>query len=289
MTGTLKAKVNGQWVPVGGGSTPTQQWNSAWGIVARAIAGTAPDQTVSAAEVELCGTQLRSTVNLVGGRYTRFKLNVVMTPSTVPTAVYVRVKINNNVAYLWSVVLAAAQSPETIELFSPPGAYSGNVSITWTVQVAYGGNVSVPFSTWQNATAVVEDVGPVAGATAIPNPYMPIYKTQAVQQTITPAQGLVNVIALGIPNLQVGQQALIHFNAAVSQPTAGSFDLVFVYNNMGPNNQQFSNAAGTILNFSTMVVGTGATVSCFVQINAWGGQSVVLSSLSSIIAVVYPV
>ncbi len=288
MTGTLKAKVNGQWVPVGGGSTPSQQWNSAWGVVADLSVRTGGDFAATATET----TMISGAFTAVTGRRYRIVARIVATATADNAGVQGTVKLDGANAFILDQQVKNGNLAYAVhgdQLFGTLASGSHTVALNIVKSWYAAGNGIVARSADYPVIFYVEDVGPAAGASVVPNPYMPIYKAQAVQQTITPAQGLANAIGLTIPNLQVGQQALIHFNAAVTQPTAGVFDLVFVYNNMGPNNQQSSNAAGTILNFSAMVAGTGANVACFVQINAWGGQSVVVSSMSSIIAVVYPV
>jgi len=185
---TIKAKIGGTWVPIGGGGdevwvgadtptdnnvelwydtdepnladTNTARWNSAWGVIAQATF--VLDFTLTAgAYVTLPGTTISFTP--VAGRLYRTIAHIGTVTSNAQTAIIT--KLNNSVAgtTLGSAELAVfvnGQAPVTIP--GPAQSFTGGQVQTLYMQTYCGAATSkVICPADRPGSIVVEDVGPV--------------------------------------------------------------------------------------------------------------------------------
>lgn len=190
MTGVLKAKVGGVWVPIVGSgmSAETARWNSAWGIVAYGPV-TAAQTGIAASNVDITGASVTFTP-VAGRRYkTTFSVMVLSTIAAgnvahvVPQIVDSTLTViqQRNCTYTSGGLYSHAYL-EVIESGLPAVATlrKARLSITsGTVDTVIGGNYP--------AFLCVEDVGP-----AIYNPAPTPPQTPGAWTNLTLLNGWVN-------------------------------------------------------------------------------------------------
>ena len=211
----LKARIGGQWVPIGGASDYAR-WNSAWGLLAVGSMVANVNAPLGGSVTKL--TSAAVPVTLLTGR--RYKVTAVlraigpMATGNLATSVNVKI-LDNGSATTWAdhwYNQSAEYGSMNLCVFRDGDGLSHSLElavVNTQVNAAtlYGGNGCGFF---------VEDVGPVSGAVPVPNPTPAWIPMTALQN------GFVN---LGAPRpvpryRKVGD--IVEIQVAVKSGTANS-------------------------------------------------------------------
>ena len=155
-----------QYVDASG--SPISQWNAAWGVVAQSVWTMANTPLTSGAYIEPANS--RVTWTPVAGRRYRCSASYEV---GVPNGNLLITRLNDVTA---STTLAtssnALNASQQFGLFIETGALEFTAGTPRTIALSvYAGTTGASIqSTISPATVVVEDVGPVSGALAVPNP-----------------------------------------------------------------------------------------------------------------------
>lgn len=265
--------------------TPIMQWNAAWGVVA--VGTMKPAAVTVPASAWTPITEPLPFTGLVGRRYVLRGNSRAIAASGATVGAMTAVYANGT--QWWD-----SHTPNISGVYnnSPINAYFVGDGVTRSFDLRFSsGTATSVFTDQQSSYFLIEDVGPVAGAVAIetPNPQQVYRAKPAASIAVTAAMGQTNVTVLTVPAAAVplGRVVVVHFNTVVTQTAAAVFDAVAWVNGTGVMMRQGSTtAAGEVVNYSTVFVGTGADLVLAVSINAWGGQTVTAWPSSSIIAMI---
>ncbi len=157
--GVLYARVGGAWQPVN--FSASDRWNNAWGVVAVGAMLEAQSGTAFAA-----GANISTVITFAGVAGRRYRVRAAVRAIALTTGtggMWIRFVIDNT-AGLWDMHQYSSGQWQSIVMEAP--FVGDGVAHTYQVQTAQAATMHFgPTSFFY-----IEDVGPVAGAVAIPNP-----------------------------------------------------------------------------------------------------------------------
>ena len=166
----LKAKIGGQWVPIGGDSDYAR-WNSAWGVVG---VGSFNGVTTMPANVQTQFTNLLMVTMLPGRKYrVAVRLRAFNTPNAGGAGFSVNLRDgaltypDNNGQWAY-----APQSSTGYNFFAYDWLLNGD-GVTRSLNLSSTSNNVITIYADLQSYFFVEDVGPVDQATPFPNPTPP--------------------------------------------------------------------------------------------------------------------
>lgn len=299
MTGTLKAKVNGEWVPIAGSSqdaASVARWNSAWGRVGTAV-GTASvweNATTTHSEVTTTAGAYRAQANLLAGRRYRIYWQAQITSMTAGDLVVLQPRIGRPTTpftYPSNVVERMHVANQAVEcqfegeyLPTQDGAYEFSMQ----ARLGSGGVGKLVAVNMGNSNMImtVDDVGPVVPVSVAPPQAQPRVVASgnalgviAVGTLLdqpganVPAATWTNLSAPLTATLALGRRYRVRFAVRAVQASQNVNVLYRLADNGAPWGERHHNYAGLYLHMadSWLIEGDGQAHTFYAQIRCDGG------------------